>query len=198
MANTFAECFELFLEHEGGYVNHPNDPGGPTNMGVTLGNFRKYVNPYGTIEHLKKITKTQVYKVFKEHYWDVLRGDSLPAGVDYAVVDFGINSGPARAAKFLQKIVGVRQDGVIGPETLEAVRKVPAKAIIEQLSVDRLKFLKGLSTWPTFGKGWERRVSDVQIFATKLADRNVKTNESSGMNLLTLIIKILQALFRKA
>lgn len=153
---------KLILKHEGGYVDHPRDPGGATNKGITIATFRRYIKPGGTKADLKKLTEAQAIVVYKRQYWDRVMGDSLPSGVDYAVADFAVNSGPSRAVKYLQRIVKVSQDGLIGPVTLRAVEDEDPRYIIERLCDDRLVFLKRLRTWPTFGRGWARRVSEVR------------------------------------
>lgn len=163
-------AIQAILQHEGGYVNHPADPGGATNMGVTLDTFRRYVKPGGTIDDLKALTVEQAAHVFRRHYWDKVSADELPAGVDYAVADFAVNSGPTRAAKFLQRIVRVPADGIIGPQTIAATWGKPSEFIINRLCDDRLAFLKSLDTWPTFGRGWSARVEDVRRVALKWAD----------------------------
>lgn len=165
MLSNFAKALPLFLAHEGGFVNHPNDPGGATNKGVTIANFRKYVKPGGTVADLKKITNAQVATVFKRHYWDRVRGDELPSGVDYTVGDFAINSGPSRAIKELQKVVGVVADGAMGPLTMEAINNADPIFIIRNLNANRLAFMKRIRNgklWATFGRGWQRRVNDVE------------------------------------
>lgn len=164
MHSNLDRALTKVLKHEGGFVDHPNDPGGPTNLGVTLANFKRYVNPKGTVDDLKKLTIAQARTVFERQYWDAVRGNQLPSGLDYAVFDFAVNSGPSRAAKFLQAIVGVAQDGVIGPETLKAIEaQVSTVRLVQQLCDKRLAWLRGLKTWPSFGKGWESRVNDVRL-----------------------------------
>src|SRR5690554_5603848 len=115
MEANFREALPLVLKHEGGFVNHPSDPGGATNKGITIENYRRYVKKNGTVADLKAITDEEVAKVYKLFYWDAVKGDDLPGGVDYAVFDFAVNGGPGRAIKFLQRIAGVTQDGAIGP-----------------------------------------------------------------------------------
>jgi lysozyme family protein len=130
------------------------------------------VNPKGTIADLKKLTVEQAATVYQREYWDAVMGSVLPAGVDYAVFDFAVNSGPKRAAMFLQRVVGVTQDGVIGPVTLKAVGEHGSAAIIEALCDARLawlKTLKGASGWDTFGKGWASRVEAVRKLAREMA-----------------------------
>lgn len=167
---NFAAALSAVLKHEGGYVNHPQDPGGATNKGVTLTNYRRFVKKGGTVEDLKRITDEQVTTVYRRHYWDRVKGDDLPSGIDYAVFDFGVNSGPDRAIKYLQAVLGVAQDGAIGPVTLAAARKADARSVINRLCDDRMAFLKRLRHWPTFGKGWASRVSGVRALALQMAD----------------------------
>lgn len=162
MDSNFRRALSRVLKHEGGYVDHPRDPGGATNKGVTLATFRRYVKPNGTKADLRAITEVQVATVYYKHYWAAVHGNELPAGVDYAVFDLAVNSGPSRAARFLQRVVGVIQDGRIGPTTLAAARKADPTEVIARLCDARLAWLKTLKTWPTFGKGWERRVTEVR------------------------------------
>lgn len=182
VARNFNESLRLVLLHEGGYVNLKADPGGPTNKGVTLATFRRYVNPKGTIADLKNISKDQIAKVYHDHYWDAVRADDLPDGVDYAVFDFAVNSGPGRAAEYLQAVVGATVDGDIGPKTLKAVRALPADQVIKNLCGDRMEFLQGLKTWKTFGKGWKSRVDGVRAEALKMAKSGVGNAEVTTPN----------------
>lgn len=163
MKNTYPKALKEVLKHEGGYVNHPADPGGATNKGVTQATYDAYRRSKGLITRktVKLISDEEVADIYKSRYWDAVKGDALPAGVDYAVFDYGVNSGPTKAAKGLQKALGLTQDGIIGPRTLAAAQEDP-ESVIKKLCADRLAFLKRLKTWPTFGKGWERRVRDVE------------------------------------
>src|SRR5690348_2114856 len=122
MLRNFEKSLSCVLQHEGGYVNSPHDPGGATNKGVTIATFRRYVDKSGTVDDLKHLTTAQAATVYRKQYWNAICGDDLPDGVDYSVFDFAVHSGPARAAKYLQAIVGVKADGKIGPQTLEAVK----------------------------------------------------------------------------
>jgi lysozyme family protein len=175
MRENFADALTRVLAHEGGFANHPRDPGGATMRGVTLANFRRYVDPNGTVADLKAITRDQLEDVYRDHYWHAVKGDDLQSGVDYSVFDFGVNSGPSRAARYLQGVVGVDEDGKIGPVTLQAVRKMKPDDIINKLCDRRMSFLRGLSTWSTFGKGWSSRVSGVRSVALRLANSKSKT-----------------------
>ncbi|WP_442580701.1 glycoside hydrolase family 108 protein [Mesorhizobium sp. ASY16-5R] len=177
MDRNFQRAFSLVLKHEGGWADNPADPGGPTMKGVTLATFRRYVKPAATKDDLRKITDAQLATVYRRHYWDVVGGAELPDGVDYAVFDFAVNSGPNRAAKYLQGVVCVRQDGKIGPATLTATRAMMHATVINRLCDDRLAFMKrakdkkGKLLWPTFGKGWEPRVKSVRSVALEMAAR---------------------------
>lgn len=145
---------------EGGYVNHPKDPGGATNMGITQRVFDAWrTSRDQRRQDVRHITKAEADQIVAEQYLDPVRFDDLPSGLDYAVADFSVNSGPVRAAKELQRLLGVDQDGALGNISLAAIRAHPD---IEALIVDychaRMRFLRGLSIWSTFGKGWSARV----------------------------------------
>ena len=189
-------CIPKILVHEGGFVNNPADPGGATNKGITIATFRRYIKPGGTIADLKALTTAQATVVYKRQYWDAVLGDMLPHGVDYTVADFAVNSGPSRAAKVLQKVVGVKQDGRIGPATLKAVNAMPAKEVIEQVNAKRLAFMKSIKggkLWKTFGRGWQRRVDDV--YAQSMRDVGKVVLKQPSM--LAGIIALILSLFRK-
>lgn len=173
MDRNFAEALKLVLKHEGGWADHPKDPGGATMKGVTLATYRRYIKTTGTKDDLRKITDLQLWQAYRQHYWDAVKGDDLPDGVDYATFDFAVNSGPSRAAKYLQAAVGVRQDGKIGPQTLAAVKASMAPTVIHDLCDKRVEFLRGLKTWPTFRKGWTSRVSDVRAKALQMSTATV-------------------------
>lgn len=162
MDKNFDVSLKKVLKYEGGYSNHPKDPGGPTNLGITLANFRRYVKPNGTIADLKNLTVAQAGVVYRRQYWDAVLGAKLPSGVDFAVFDYAVNSGPSRAVKHLQEVVGAQVDGRVGPETLVAIDKLGPAITIQKLCDRRLRFLRGLKTWPSFGKGWSARVADVR------------------------------------
>jgi len=158
---------------EGQYVNDPRDPGGPTNMGITN---RTYDAWLGHHRDVKLITKDEAAKILKTQYFDTVKGGDLPAGLDYAVVDFAINSGPATAIKYLQRQLGVAADGVIGLHTLDAVDGIAdLPSFITAYCEARLAFMKRLKGWGRFGRGWEKRVmgkiKGVQTGDIGVADR---------------------------
>ena len=159
MKENYAQALKQVLKYEGGYVDHPKDPGGPTNKGVTQAvydSWRKTQNL--PTQSVRNINDSEVAAIYKNLYWDRISGDLLPAGVDFAVFDFAVNSGVSRAAKMLQSVVGVTQDGVIGPATIQATKTYVAMAVTNK----RLAFMQSLSIWSTFGKGWSARIADVK------------------------------------
>jgi len=168
MRENFEKSLAELLEHEGGYVNHPSDPGGATNLGVTQEVWEDWIDRTVSEENMKALTPAKVAPLYREMYWDRVKGDKLPSGVDYLVFDAAVNSGASRAAKWLQTTVGAVADGAIGEQTLKQVLLTNPKMIIDKYSAIRLEFLKGRSTWPTFGKGWERRVEEVKATALKM------------------------------
>lgn len=160
--DKFLKYLDWVLVHEGGYVNHPKDPGGSTNYGITQAVYNNYLHASGKrSQSVALITRKEVEAIYRVKYWLLIRGDELPQGWDYAIFDFGINSGPKRAVKYAQEAVGVEADGVIGPATLSAIRAAPREALFKYLD-KREAFLRQLPHWPDFGKGWLRRVNDVR------------------------------------
>jgi len=163
MRENWDECFEMVLKHEGGYVNDPRDPGGRTNLGVTQRAWEAYLNRKSSEEEMRKLTPNIVKPFYKAMYWDKIKGDDLPSGVDYAAFDLAVNSGVGRAAKYLQQIAGVTADGVIGPKSLEAIKSRDPKEMADALCDMRMDFLRRLPTFETYGKGWSRRVAEVSV-----------------------------------
>lgn len=172
MKDNFARSLKAVLKHEGGYVNHPKDPGGATNKGITQATYDLWNE--GTSRSVKNITDAEVEAIYKRNYWDKVRGDDLPAGVDYCVFDFAVNSGVSRSAKYLQTVLGVEVDGVIGPQTVKAAMEAEPRAVIQEICDRRMDFLQGLGTWPTFGKGWTNRVTGVKAMAMGMAGEPVQ------------------------
>ncbi|WP_421930123.1 glycoside hydrolase family 108 protein [Nitratireductor rhodophyticola] len=162
MDRNFARALPLVLKHEGGWADHPDDPGGATMKGVTLQTFRRYVKADGTKADLRAISDEQIATVYYRHYWAAVNAQALPSGIDYAVFDFAVNSGPSRAAKYLQSIVGANVDGRVGPKTIAAVSRMEPADVINRLCDARMAFLRKLKHWPRFGNGWTRRVTDVR------------------------------------
>ena len=168
MKQNYDQCLKIILHHEGGYVNHPEDPGGETNLGVT----KRVYEEHGGTKDMKDLTVEDVAPIYKKSYWDKMKGDDLPTGLDLCVFDFGINAGPGRAAKFLQKMIGTTVDGGIGPMTLAKVNEyVDSHGLeesIKQYQAARQEYYESLSTFGTFGKGWTRRVDETTKLALEL------------------------------
>jgi lysozyme family protein len=167
---NFADALRRLLAHEGGYSNHPADPGGPTKYGITIGDYRRYINPNATAADVKAMSIDAAGKIYRERYWDVMRCDDLPSGVDYAVFDYAVNSGVGRSGKVLRRVLGLGAgNAAVTAAVVEAAAKPPAQEIVTTICDERLRFLKSLKTWPTFGAGWGRRVAEVRAAALALA-----------------------------
>ena len=168
MKENFAACLAETLRHEGGWSDHPKDPGGATMKGVTLDTYRRW-RPGATKAQLRAITDAEVAAIYRKGYWDAVNADDLPAGLDLVAFDGAVNSGPSRGAKWLQAGVGAKQDGKVGPATIAAARAYDTRTAVNRACDARLAFLKTLGTWPTFGKGWSRRVASVRSTALAMA-----------------------------
>lgn len=147
-ADNYAKCLQKVLEYEGGYVNHPRDPGGETNYGVTV----KVARAHGYTGPMRSIPMSVVREIYRKGYWNTVMGDRLAVGVDLAVFDFGVNSGPARAMRYLKSAAG--------GSNIQTIRNLCAA---------RLGFVRALGTFATFGKGWTRRIVDVEATGIKMA-----------------------------
>jgi lysozyme family protein len=170
MQGNFDHCLALLLKHEGNFVNHPQDPGGMTNLGVTARVWEEWVGHAVNEKQMRALTPQDVAPLYKRKYWDACHANDLVSGVDYCVFDVAVNSGVGRAIKFLQSVVGATPDGGYGSITSALVKKAeedPAR-LIELYCAKRLEFLQSLKTFPVFGKGWSRRVAEVKDEALKM------------------------------
>lgn len=170
MKQNFDHSLEMLLHHEGGFVNHPKDPGGVTNLGVTKKVFEKWVGREVSVDEMKALTPTDVAPIYKKNYWDKLRADDLPAGLDFAAFDWGVNSGTGRPAKVIQKYISAKQDGVIGAKSLALVAENDPSKMIQYLYEQRQKFYERLKTFDTFGQGWTRRNQETLKAAMEMAN----------------------------
>jgi len=170
MKKNYKSSLKHVLVHEGGWADHPKDPGGATMKGVTLTTYRRHFGDDKSKDDLRNISEEELEQIYRSGYWNKCRCDELPTGVDYAVFDAAVNSGPGRSAKWLQAAVGAKQDGGIGPKTLSRVAEHNPIQITDGMCDRRLTFLRNLSTWSTFGKGWERRVEGVRTTAIAMSE----------------------------
>lgn len=162
-------AIDAVLKHEGGYVDHPDDPGGATNRGITQRVLQEWrAGRIVTKDDVKLLGEDEARAIYVHRYWMPIRGDELPRALAFVTMDAAVNSGVSRAARWLQQAVGVVADGSIGPRTIDAARKADPDHAVATCCAARLAFLQGLSTWPTFGRGWERRVRGVQAQAEGL------------------------------
>lgn len=173
-AKQYEAVLPLVLAHEGGYTNHPRDPGGATNKGVTQKVYDAYRTTKGEkLRSVRSITMPEVTDIYRSRYWNLAHCDHLPAGLDYAVFDYAVNSGVSKSIKDLQRTINsfagnrlpilapLKVDGIAGEDTTDAAKmiaEVDEEAFIESFCARRMSFLKSLKTWKTFGKGWARRV----------------------------------------
>lgn len=163
--DRFPACLKIVLKHEGGYVNHPKDPGGRTNLGVTQRVWEDWIGRKATEQEMRSLTVDMVAPLYRKNYWDKVRGRDLPAGLDLHVFDFSVNAGPARAIRYLQMMVGAQPDGQFGPATMRALSNYidqygTAKAI-NRYGELREQYYRQLRTFATFGRGWLRRNKEV-------------------------------------
>jgi lysozyme family protein len=169
IAATVTAIIAAVVALEGGYVDHPRDPGGATNMGITHRTLADWRGKAVSKQDVRNLTKAEAMQIYRANYWNKVRGDDLPDGLDYVAMDGAVNSGPRRGAEWLQAALGVKVDGAIGAMTIAAARSADPATTINQAMDIRLAFLKWLNTWGTFGKGWSRRVSEVRAEALSMA-----------------------------
>ena len=179
MADTFDSCVAFTLREEGGYVDNPADPGGATNMGVTLVTLRQYTDDsqLGATQ-VKDMTVRTARAIYRALYWNPLRADALPRGVDLSVFDMGVNAGTWRSARLLQHALGFtgdEVDGCIGPETLGAAAKFDPRALVNDLAERQGAFYRGLAEFPIFGDGWLNRCRARKEAALAMIERETTT-----------------------
>lgn len=154
---TFDQCFHLLLGHEGGFVDHPSDPGGATRWGVTQAVARQN----GYHGHMSEFPVDMAKAIYRRQYWDACRCDDLPPAIRYAVFDGAVNSGVGQSVRWLQRAVEAKADGVVGPDTISRARAFHPDLLSRRMLSQRLRFMTDLKTWPVFGRGWARRVADL-------------------------------------
>lgn len=171
-ASSFLRALRLTLMHEGGWSNHPRDPGGATMYGVIQRVYDAWRRSRGLQTRSVRLIEFQERDaIYRAQYWDEVRGDQLAPGLDYCLFDYAVNSGPKRAIKDLQRALGVKVDGHFGVVTFATARGVNDVAgLVEKICAIRLSFLGRLRTWNVFGKGWARRVNGVRREAIAMAE----------------------------
>ena len=153
----FETAFDLLITHEGGFSNHPDDPGGATMYGVTevVARAEGYIGP------MRELSLDFAKQVYRKRFWDACRCDQMPDVIRYPLFDAAVNSGPSQAIKWLQVAAGVKADGVIGPITQQTVNVLPAQVTRQKMIGNRLRFMTNLNNWPSFSKGWARRIAAI-------------------------------------
>jgi|TARA_R110002153_G_scaffold107265_1_gene247263 lysozyme family protein len=168
MQDNYEKCLEMILHHEGGYVNHPKDPGGETNLGVT----KRVYEDWGGEKDMKDLTVEDVAPIYEKNYWGRTKCDQIPSGLDLCVFDFAVNAGTGRSAKYLQTLIGTVADGGIGPNTLaklnDYVEENGLEDTIKNFQGARQEYYESLSTFETFGRGWTRRVEETTESALEM------------------------------
>jgi len=158
------------LASEGGYTNDARDPGGPTNWGITIYDARMYWKHNATAQDVRAMPESVARDIYKKKYWDALDCDELPAGLDYTVFDYGVNSGIGRAGKVLRRILGMQgSDWHVTQDMIEVIKKRDVVSLIKEINDERLAFLQRLGTWSHFGKGWGARVASVRSVSLRMA-----------------------------
>lgn len=168
-AGNFDRALAAVLKHEGGYADHPRDPGGATNLGITRATLARWRGRPVSKAEVRALTRSEAAKIYRALYWDEIAGDALPHGLDFAVFDYCVNSGASRASRALQTVAGARADGRIGRITLAAVALRDPENLIAAYCRKRLTFLERLRTFAVFGRGWRRRVHETQALALEMA-----------------------------
>jgi lysozyme family protein len=176
MQSNWKQAFEQMLASEGGFTDDERDPGnklpdgrkGSTMLGVTQFNWEQHIGHQVTHEQMKKLTPADVEPLYKKKYWDAVRADELPSGIDYLVFDMGVNAGPGRSIKLLQSAVGVPADGGLGPITMKAVLAADPVELIDSFSEEKEAFYRSLNTFETYGKGWLNRIAAVKVKANTM------------------------------
>lgn len=195
MKDTYEQAITQVFLDEGGYTNDPHDSGGPTNWGITIYDARQYWKSDATAEDVRDMPKQVAEDIYRRHYANIIRYDNLPPGVDYAVLDFAINSGIHKSVTILQRILGVAQDGVLGPVTLQWTVKNDPTFIINNIYIDRLAFLKSLDTWKDFGHGWFTRCTHGHVLALSLA-KQYSTKIATEPSTLDIIEGVAESLIK--
>lgn len=154
---NFDQALVRLLAHEGGFSDNKSDPGGKTLYGIT----ENVARDYGYLGAMNELPLSIAKRIYRNKYWDAIMAEQMPDVVRYPLFDAAVNSGVAQSVKWLQGALGVEADGIIGPVTLEAVRKANTDSIARVMIGKRLRFMAGLPGWGVFSRGWARRIADI-------------------------------------
>lgn len=154
---NFDVAFAKLLGHEGEFSDHPDDPGGKTRYGITEAVARRV----GYRGDMRELPLDLAKRIYKAEYWDAVRADEMPPAVRYVLFDAAVNSGVGQAARWLQNAAGVTPDGVIGSRTMAAVNALDANGLKSRMLANRLRMMTNLANWPSFSRGWARRIADL-------------------------------------
>lgn len=176
---------EALMRVEGGFANNKADPGGATRFGITIATLSDWRGEKCNVEDVAALDEEEAKSIMIAKYWQVMRGDQLPSGLDCYAADFAVNSGPARAARVLQELVDTKADSFIGPKTIEAVRKRKPLDLLLAYHDARMQFLLGLETWDTFGRGWTNRCREMLALAKARLQARPAASEAAGSTIAT-------------
>ena len=168
---SFDDCLPIILQSEGGFVDDPQDPGGATNLGVTLKTLSGWLGRAATVAEVRALTPADVAPIYRANYWNVVHGDDCPRGVDLMAFDEAVNQGPGRAIRSLQAAVATPPTGVFDAPTLAAVQACSPADAIGRIAADREAFYRGLSTFARFGAGWMARLQRTKGLALQMTQR---------------------------
>jgi lysozyme family protein len=171
-ASGFDACLAVVLASEGGYADDPRDPGGATNRGITRATLAHWRGRPVSKTELRTLGRAEAVRIYRALYWDAVRGDDLPPGIDLAVFDHAVNAGPGRAVRTLQAALGQARDAIVGPATLAATRAAAPAPLIRDLCRRRLALLARLAAWRSFGRGWHARIARTEAAALAMAARS--------------------------
>ena len=169
MTKNFRDCLELVLKHEGGYVDHPKDPGGRTNLGVTQRVWEEWVGHKVDEKAMRALTPALVAPMYEMKYWRTSYCEKLPRGLDLLVFSMAVNAGSGRSVKLLQDAIGVVADGIIGPRTMARINEANVETLIDKFSEARRAYYRGLKLFPVFGRGWLNRTDKERLEALDMA-----------------------------
>ncbi|MCA0422117.1 MAG: hypothetical protein LCH61_02125 [Proteobacteria bacterium] len=185
---NFASGLAMTLQFEGGFANHPIDPGGATKYGITRKVLAEWRGRSVSIADVRALTRSEVEAIYRRLYWETVGGDELPGGVDVAVFDLAVNSGVGRASRTLQQAVGAVPDGIVGVDTVRAARALPADALVRLICTARRSFLQKLRIFPTFGRGWLRRVDAIEALGLSLAGRETVQSKTAKKETMPMLL----------